>query len=352
MAAMFVLIEFLIDLTLFLLTPLGGAYRVVAYKPRMFGDRGAGVAAVGGVAIAYPAWYFRFGDPDAVSGFGWSWLALALATYVQMMAQWCSALPPRAGGRSHCWLGRGEPVLAVALGGAAQAACGAGAFFVLGYASSLAQNLAFGSSDRCLGLTAEELGRIDARFRAAGGRMSGLARLVARTAAGGVGRTASAGGGLGLRVARRLLVKPAPAVATQPTVLGRFARFMGWNMVFHTITSVVGVNLLAVPLVLILLLMGFKVEFPERFKEMFRGFVASAKEMASDGKDALKEKVSDGREEIRERFDRGKEAIREGFAEHEGAIRERIDRGKEALGDEFERRGRRAMRGAIFGGED
>ena len=118
-------------------TLFAGPYRVLAWKFRSFGGIGLGFVTWLGV-VAFPLCTGLPSSSDA-----WTlavWGVLIILAYIQMMARWCSTLPPRVPGYPHCWVGRYEPMLAFALAMAAAVACGPGGtvIIVLGYACSAA----------------------------------------------------------------------------------------------------------------------------------------------------------------------------------------------------------------------
>lgn len=339
-------------------TPVAGPYRALACRSLALEGVTDGVLTWLGILLGLPAFVLLTArDELGKPGFFAAWIALIVCGWLQTTLQWLGRRPQDESGDARCWWGSAEPLFAAGLCLAALTFCGAGVslFFAAGYAASRLK-LGLAWLDRRLAAwTNEDTERVTAPLRTGKAFVADVTRGEGQPAASSMGAASAAATpprGFAARAFRRLFVKPAPAT-TQPTILGRYTRFVGWSLVFNTISSTLGLNLLALPLVVVLWVMGFKIEFPERIKEQWREFVVTARGWLGEKKDDMKLEIAERREEIDERIDRLKDMAADKIEEHRDEIRERVGRYKDEVADEIEERASRAMgkavRRGIFG---
>jgi hypothetical protein len=315
------------------LTLFAGPYRVLAFKFRAFGGIGLGFITWIGIALVFPACIAAFSNVDS----WWiAWAFLATCAYIQMFVQWCSKAPRRDPASPHCWLGWGEPLLAVALSIAASAACGPGgmAFFLTGYACSTADWLLCRLRRRLLAWTPADTARSLAPAYAAAARLQALARAGAQWAAWAspicarftfrYGLILASGAALLLRGAWSVLAARAqqPALAQGPSVrspgfVSRVASFVVGHMIFSLLTGALGFwglakgigLILSIPAALILWVCGGRPDLPHFAKEDARSVISRVKEGLEDKKEDAIERLRLKREAMQERWQDNKEEI-------------------------------------------
>ena len=288
------------------LTPLAGPYRVLAYKFRSFGGIGSGLLTWFGIVFVY-GWcrmrWFRLFEPEplAVPLFA----AMVVMGWVQMFAKWCSSREPRDPAESHCWFGRGEPVFALALSGAAEYGASMGRYYLAGYLCSSLQ----------IGL-ARLRGRLEAWTPEDTERLAGWAR---------------AGAAPLKALAPRKTEAVAPgATVRRTTFAGRVMSHVVAHFVIAGITGTLGIWGIVKFLGLILVIPAWLILWATGGDP--GGLPGFAKEDVRSGLERMREAVGETKEELGERLETGKERLKERFED-----------GKERVSEEVESRKRQAL---------
>jgi hypothetical protein len=81
-----------------------------------------------------------------------------------------------------------------------------------------------------------------------------------------------------------------------PSLIGGITRYITGHMLFSLLTGAIGFNVLAIPLAIILWVMGWKVGLPGHVKENVQGFFHRITGAISDEKDEVMEKLRGQRE--------------------------------------------------------
>lgn len=308
-----------------MLTLLAGPYRAVAFKFGSFGGMGLGSVTWLGILVVFPAYLGVFPPDWPRPGVLWLWAALVVCAYMQMMVPWCIPAPRRDDCSPHCWAGGWEPLLAYALYAVAAAASDpvGGTYFLIGYASSLAEWRLSRLQRRLETWTDGDRERL---LAAVGGAAAPVTRalppcgrVIQRTVLLLASVTAAVLGWVWRFLTGRRQPSPAagPYYAPPPSLAGRALSAIAWHMAISTVSGVLGFNILAIPFAIFLALMGWRVGLPEKLKEDVRGVVSNVKEL-----------VADKKEEVLERMRVKKDERKERFAEQEQKIRDEMSRRK------------------------
>jgi hypothetical protein len=286
----------IVDVAQFLVAGFAGPYRVVAYKTRTFGNVAQGFATWAGLVFAFMNSSIPWDDSDSTQ-FGFavgSWVLLAGLAYFQMFTKWCSIRPPRDEGIGHCWAGRVEPVVAVAICVLASALWDNGTFFFVGYGCSLIQVRLARLRRRLAGWTSDDTERVMAPIRAGMAwfiettpvfaefaraklrlLIPGLAMVAGAVMAFFRGRTAVAAASPGV-----------PAGVKQPTFMSRVFSHVVGSLIISAIGGTVILKVFGLILAIPLWFLGWHVSAPEPVKEEGRRFLGRAREAFEDKKEA------------------------------------------------------------------